>query len=126
MSMLDYPFHIDRSGRVARASAADHVRDMVELVLFTRPGERVGRPDFGCGLGQLAFAPNDPMFATTTQFLVHGALHRWLGDLIDVSAVEIESEQEMLRIAVTYRRKDTGEHRRDWFTPPETLRRGGT
>jgi len=72
MPDIDYPYHFDSRGRTATADYADHVRDLIEQVLFTSPGERVNRPNFGCGLRQLIFAPASDELATATQFLVQG------------------------------------------------------
>jgi phage baseplate assembly protein W len=85
---IDFPFHFDNLGRTAPTSDDDHIRDMIEQLLFTNPGERVNRPDFGSGLLQLVFAPNSPELAATLQFTVQAALQRWLGDLIEVQALE--------------------------------------
>ena len=57
---IDFPFHSDSRGRTATTDDDDHIRDMIEQFLFTNPGERVNRPDFGSGLLQLVFAPNSP------------------------------------------------------------------
>ena len=97
MSQLDYPFHFDTRGRTAETSDDEHIRDMIEQVLFTAPGERVNRPTFGCGLMQLVFAPNSDALAATSQFLVQGALQQWLGDLIVVEAVQVEADDSTLR-----------------------------
>lgn len=99
---INYPFRIDGRGRTASTDQDDHIRDLVEQVLFTTPGERVNRPDFGSGLMQLVFAPTSDELATATQFLVQGALQQWLGDLIQVEAVEVESEEATLRVTVQY------------------------
>ncbi len=99
---IDYPFHLDRRGRTADADEDAHIRDLIEQVLFTVPGERVNRPDFGSGLMQLVFAPSSDEVATATQFLVQGALQQWLGDLIQVNAAEVESEDATLRVTVRY------------------------
>lgn len=99
---IDYPFHLDLRGRTASADQEAHVRDLIEQVLFTAPGERVNRPDFGSGLMQLVFAPNSDELATATQFLVQGALQQWLGDLIQVEAAEVMSEDATLRVTVRY------------------------
>lgn len=99
---LDYPFHFDGRGRTAGTTGDDHIRDMIEQVLFTSPGERVNRPDFGSGLMQLVFAPNSQELATATQFLVQGALQKWLGDLIQVEEVKVESEEATLLVTVKY------------------------
>ena len=99
---IDYPFHLDGRGRTAQTDAEDHIRDLIEQVLFTAPGERVNRPSFGTGLQQLLFAPNGDELATATQFLVQGALQQWLGDLILVEAVQVDSRDEFLTVTVQY------------------------
>src|SRR5215207_2409488 len=110
-SYLDHPFHFDGRGRVATTGADDHVRDMMYQVLFTNPGERVNRPDFGCGLLQLVFMPNSDVLATATQFLVQGALQRWLADVIQVEQLQVTNEDERLVVDVVYVRRDNGERR---------------
>jgi len=102
MMQINYPFRIDGRGRTASTDQDAHIRDLVEQVLFTAPGERVNRPDFGSGLMQLVFAPNSDELATATQFLVQGALQQWLGDLIQVEAVEVLSEDSTLEVTVQY------------------------
>lgn len=99
---VDFPFHFDGRGRTAESEGDAHVRDLIEQVLFTAPGERVNRPTFGCGLMQLVFAPNSDELAAATQFLVQGALQQWLGDLIQVQEVEVVSEEATLRVTVEY------------------------
>ena len=99
---LRYPYQFDGRGRTAEADEAAWIRGLVEQVLFTSPGERVMRPDFGSGLMQLVFAPNSPELAATTQFLVQGALQQWLGNLISVQGVEVEANESTLRVSVRY------------------------
>jgi uncharacterized protein len=105
---IDFPFHFDRRGRTATAADDDHIRDMIEELLFTNPGERVNRPDFGSGLLQLVFAPNSPELAATLQFTIQAALQRWLGDLIDLQALEVTSVDSTLQVVVQYVVKKTG------------------
>ena len=93
---IDYPFHFDSRGRTAATDDSDHVRDMIEQLLFTSPGERVNRPDFGSGLLQMVFAPNSPELAAALQFTLQAALQRWLGDVIEVRALEVSSEDSRL------------------------------
>ena len=112
---IDFPFHFDRLGRTATTGYDEHVRDMIEQLLFTNPGERVNRPDFGSGLLQLVFAPNSPELAAALQFTVQAALQRWLGDVIDVQALEVTSEDSTLRIVIQYVVRRTGESRTDTF-----------
>jgi phage baseplate assembly protein W len=106
---IDFPFHIDERGRTGAAAYADHVRDMIEAVLFTAPGERVNRPSFGCGLLQLVFAPNSPELAATAQYVAQGALQQWLGEVIQVSSVAVDSEDSTLRVRVEYSLRRTQE-----------------
>src|SRR6516225_1107085 len=99
---LDFPFHFDDQGRSAATDDDDHVRDMIEELLFTNPGERVNRPDFGSGLLQMVFAPNSPELAATLQFTIKAALQLYLGDLIDVQALEVTELDSVLSVAVKY------------------------
>jgi len=106
---LDLPFGFDANGRTAVTEDPDHIRDMIKAVLFTAPGERVNRPDFGCGIRQLVFAPLSDTLTATTQHLVQGSLLRWLGDVILVESVEVEAVESTLTITVTYSVRATSE-----------------
>jgi Bacteriophage baseplate protein W len=99
---IAYPYYVDGRGRTAAADDEDHIRDMIEQLLFTVPGERVNRPTFGSGLLQLVFAPNSEELAATMRFLVQGTLQQWLGDLIQVEEVQVTSADSTLRVAVQY------------------------
>jgi phage baseplate assembly protein W len=116
MADLDYPFHVDSRGRTAETDYADHIRDLIEQVLFTAPGERVNRPTFGSGLKQLVFAPASDELATATQFLVQGALQEWLGNLIQVDEVAVTVEDSTLRVRVDYTLRRTREREVAEFT----------
>jgi len=104
---LDYPFHFDGRGHTADTNDTKHIRDLIEQVLFTSPGERVNRPTFGCGVLQLVFAPNGDALAAATQLTIQGALQQWLGDLIQVNAVNVRSEDSTLTIFVSYTIRQT-------------------
>jgi phage baseplate assembly protein W len=99
---LDYPFSFDGLGRTASAERGDHIRDLIEEVLLTAPGERVMRPDFGSGLLALVFEPNSTTLAATTQMLVQGALQQHLSHLIAVQGVEVVNDDGALRVDVRY------------------------
>ncbi len=103
MRQIAYPFRIDGAGRTTDAGTDDHIRQLIEQLLFTVPGERVNRPDFGCGLMQLVFAPNSEELATATEYLVQGALQQWLADLIQVEAVDVKHVDSRLEVIVQYR-----------------------
>ena len=99
---LDYPFDFDSRGRTAETTDDEHIRDLIEQVLFTTPGERVNRPSFGSGVLQLLFAPNAQPLAAATQMTVQGALQLWLGDLIQVENVEVQNDESKLQVLVQY------------------------
>lgn len=99
---LDFPFRFDGRGRTAATDDDNHIRDLIEQVLFTAPGERVNRPDFGCGIARLVFAPNSNELAAATQFLIQGSLQQWLGNLIQVNDVQVESNDAQLLVTIQY------------------------
>lgn len=112
---IDFPFHFDSRGRTATTGDADHIRDLIEQLLFTSPGERVNRPDFGSGLLQLVFAPNSPELAAALQFTTRAALQQWLADSIEVRQLEVSAADAVLRVTLDYTILRTGEERRDTF-----------
>jgi phage baseplate assembly protein W len=112
---INYPFYINGWGHTGTTQRDDHIRDLIEQVLFTSPGERVNRPDFGSGLLQLIFAGNSDELATATQFMVQGSLQQWLGELIQLEAVEVQSQDSTLRVTVRYVLRQTQERRVDRF-----------
>ena len=112
---IDFPFRLDHRGRTAATDDDDHIRDMIEQVLFTSPGERVNRPDFGSGLMQLVFAPNSEELATSTQFLVQGALQQWLGELIEVNEVRVVNDDSKLQVTIQYTIRRNRERRMAQF-----------
>jgi uncharacterized protein len=105
---VDFPFGFNGLGQTRPCSEDDHLRDLIEQVLFTAPGERVNRPTFGSGLMQLVFAPNSDALAAATQFSVQAALQQWLGDRIDVRAVEVANTDSTLTVTVRYASRRTG------------------
>jgi phage baseplate assembly protein W len=99
---IDFPFRIDGRKRTASTGDQDHVRDLIEQLLFTAPGERVNRPTFGSGLPQMIFGPNTPEMAAAVQFLIQSALQQYLADLIQVSSVQVDVIDSTLRVQVDY------------------------
>ena len=84
---------------------------MMFQVLFTAPGERVNRPDFGCGIKRLVFAPNSEVSASLAQVTIFQALNKWLGTAIDVHDVKAQAIDERLDIRIAYTLKARGERR---------------
>ena len=99
---IAYPWHFDRLGRTASADDEAHIRQLIEQLLFTSPGERVNRPEFGSGVRQMLFAPNSPELAATVQFTLQAALQNWLGDLIEIAALEVDAVDSTLSVSLTY------------------------
>ena len=106
---IAFPVQVGKNGRIATADYPSHVRDMVEQLLFTVPGERVEQPDLGCGLADLVFTPNSPELASAVQAATLGALQRWLGDVITVSALSVTAADATLAVTLTYQIAATGQ-----------------
>jgi uncharacterized protein len=105
------PIQFDPSGRTSLADDDAHILQMIEMLLFTAPGERVNRPDFGCRILQLIFAGNSPELAEAVKFSVQADLQRWLGDLIELRSLQASSEDSTIRLSVQYLVRLTGEVR---------------
>ncbi|MEP6861381.1 MAG: GPW/gp25 family protein [Deltaproteobacteria bacterium] len=99
---IDHPVRIGNDGRTAATTLEDHIRDMIEQVLFTTPGERVNRPSFGSGLLQMVFAPNSDVQATTLQSTIPAAIQQWLGDVVQIQNVEVTNVEATLDVTVRY------------------------
>ena len=115
---IDFPFQVDRGGRTAATTDDDHIRDLVEQVLFTAPGERVNRPTFGSGVLRLVFEPGGAELATATRYVVQSALQQWLADVVEVQDVEVTSEDGTLRVTVRYRPRTSAQPRTAVFVRP--------
>lgn len=113
---IDFPFHFDSRGQTASTDDNDHVRDMIEQLIFTAPGERVNRPDFGSGILQLIFAPNSPELAATVQFTLQAAIQRWLGDVIEIQDLAVQATDASLTIDMQYVIRRTNEQQTATFT----------
>ena len=112
---IAFPFRVTRRGREAHVGPEGHIRDMIEQVLFTAPGERVNRPDFGCGLLRMTFGSTGDAVAVATQSLVMGALQQWLGHLIQVEAVQVTPEGESIRVTIQYMLRGDQQRRVEQF-----------
>lgn len=99
---LAFPYRFDSRGRTASVGYDDHVRDMIEQLIFTNPGERVNRPDLGTGLLQLVHAPNSPDLAAALQFTLQAALQHWLGDVIATRDLTVSAVDSTLSVTITY------------------------
>jgi phage baseplate assembly protein W len=106
---LQAPFGFDPTGRTAQSSDTDHIEQMLELLLFTNPGERVMRPSLGSGLQQLVFAPNSLELAATVQYTMQGAVQQYLGDIIALQQLTVTPNDSELTIDIVYVVRSTGQ-----------------
>jgi len=103
MLNIDFPFHFDGRGQTALTNENEHIRDMIEQFLFTSPGERVNRPDFGSGILQLIFAANSSeLVAEPLQFTVQAGLQQWLSGVVVIHELAVSSENSSLSIDLSY------------------------
>ena len=116
MMQINFPYQFDERGQTAETGPDSHIRDLIEQVLFTTPGERVNRPTFGSGLMQLVFQPNSDELSATVQFLVQGALQQWLGDLIEVNGVQVTSQESTVAVVIVYTIRRTQERQTAQFS----------
>lgn len=110
---MRYPFAIDKGfGKLAEETDySRHVEQMIKQVLFTNPGERINRPDFGCGIRRMVFAPNSDVSANLSQVMINQSLERWLGTVIEVNDVQVKAIEETLEIKIIYLMRATQERR---------------
>lgn len=110
---IRYPVSIDRGlGTLSdEQDFAAHVEQLIKQVLLTSPGERINRPDFGCGLRRLVFAPNNPAAASLLKVSVRHSLETWLSDVISVEDVSAESSDATLSLKIRYVLKARQERR---------------
>jgi hypothetical protein len=100
---IGVPFSADGRGRTALVGGARHLLEMLELLLFTSPGERVNRPDFGGGVRGLVFAGNSPELAAALRFNLQANLQRWLGDVLEIVQLQTEADDAVLTVSFQYR-----------------------
>lgn len=120
MTYLDHPFGFGPDGRTSTTGLTDHVRDLVEQVLFTSSGERVNRPDFGSGLLGLLFEPNSDALAAATTSRIEGAVHQWLADVIQLEGLVVRTQDATLEVTVQYTVRLTQERRSETIRGPAT------
>jgi len=113
---IAFPFTLDQDGEIATADHDAHIRQMIEQVLFTNPGERVNRPDFGCGIDTMVFEPLSGEMVAVTQALVRANLVKWLGNLIQVEQLAVEAVESRLVVSIGYVVLATGARQNGTFS----------
>ena len=116
MDWLSAPYRVDGSGRTAMTGdMRRHARDLIEAVLFTTPGERVNRPDFGSGLLDMLFDTNNQALETAADFLIQSAIQRHLSEVLTISQLALHRDEGVLEITLSYVLRETGEPVTDSF-----------
>jgi phage baseplate assembly protein W len=105
ITTFGFPFGVNRDGWITSSHGDEAIRGKIIQVLFTAPGERVNLPEFGCGLFDLVFEPNNTILAAAMEFKVGQALNRWLKHDILVDTVRVGSAQETITIEIAYTRR---------------------
>ncbi|MCK4764133.1 MAG: GPW/gp25 family protein [Candidatus Aminicenantes bacterium] len=100
-----FPFVVDGSGRIGGSGGDEAIRSRIIQVLFTAAGERVHQPEFGSGLFNLVFEPNNTILLSSVEFTVGQALQRWLSDEILVDLVNVRQEEEIITVEVAYTKR---------------------
>lgn len=113
---LAFPFRIGAAGP-AVSRGADHVRELIEQVLFTSPGERVFRSEFGAGVKTLTFEPNNQPLWEVTRRRALAALTVALRGEIQPSGldVSVDGTGEQLQVVVSYQLASVGVTQRQRF-----------
>lgn len=112
-SYMRYPFEIGAEGAVT-SGRVQHVREQIEQVLLTIPGERVFRPEFGAGVRRLVFEPNNAALASVTEKRLRSSLEEALRGEVEPKMLQIEvtrpdDQPETVIISIGYRLSTTGE-----------------
>jgi len=110
---IHYPIAID--GGLGRLSTEEdyalHVEQLMRQVLLTNPGERINRPEFGCGLRRMVFIPNSEISASVAQVMILQALQSWLSSVIETEDVKVKADNETINVTIRYSLKARPERR---------------
>jgi uncharacterized protein len=102
MNYPNYPFHLNSRGRTQSTNSEEHIRQLIEQILFTIPGERVNRPSFGGGVHRLLFFPLSDDLVATTRSVISSSLNEYLSNLIIVEDIDVSFDDSKLIIDIQY------------------------
>ncbi len=102
-----------KNEKIASAEGEDPIKESIMIIIGTAKGERVMRPDFGCGIQELVFGPNNTSTATLISVYIKEALLKWEPriEVLNVSAVPDKEEGNRLDINIEYRIRTTNTRR---------------
>ena len=110
---LAFPLQVDPRGGIALATGTHDIEQAIRIILMTAPGERVMRPEFGCRIHELVFAPHDAATESLAAYYVQVALERWEPriELREVEVVTDPARDGVLLVEIKYLVKDTHDER---------------
>lgn len=100
-----FPFAVNEAGSISSSEGDEAIRGKIIQVLFTAPGEQVNMPEFGCGLFNLVFEPNNTILAAAMEFTISQALARWLADDILVDNINVNPADETVTVEIAYTKR---------------------
>lgn len=108
-----FPLEVDARGGIALVEGGEETDASIRMILSTAPGERVMRPDFGCAIWDLVFAPLEPNTFGMMEYAVRSSLVQWEPrvDIVSVNVAPSPTEDGQVEIFVTYRIKATNDTR---------------
>lgn len=114
---LAFPFRIGDLGAPATSPRTQAVRQQLEQLLFTMPGERVNRPTFGCAVQRLVFSGCSPEAAATAEYVIRINIQTFMADVVTLDAVQViaDTDAATLYVDILYTLLATGEERAETF-----------
>ncbi|MBN1177977.1 MAG: GPW/gp25 family protein [Anaerolineae bacterium] len=110
---IAFPLRVNARGEIALVGGAEDIEQSVRIILSTRPGERVMRPEFGCRVHELLFEPRDAATQALVQQYVGDALRRW-EPRIDVQSIDVFTDDTLdgaILVEISYLIKPTHDQR---------------
>lgn len=102
MTTMGFPFGFANTGRTRTPDPEQRLRELVEMLLYTIPGERVMRPDLGTPVTELLFEGMNDALGAALQVAIHGALVQHLTGLVDVREVEVTTDDSAVVVSIVY------------------------
>jgi uncharacterized protein len=102
MITMGFPFSVAPTGRTRTPTAEERISELLEMLLYTIPGERVMRPDLGTPVTELLFEGVTDALSVALRVAIHGALTQYLAGIVDVREVDVTTEDSTIDIAIAF------------------------
>ncbi|THD35872.1 MAG: hypothetical protein E7773_07945 [Sphingomonas sp.] len=99
---IAFPYRLAPSGQTETSDLDDYIRDLLAQIVFTDPGERVNRPDFGCSLRRLVFTDGRSETTAAVEALIHSALRQWVGEVVQIQQVDVTTADSLVAVTIGY------------------------